>query len=163
MNNDESHQNKVLEFAKSMNDAESGNAIHFDTLKMVMSILKNGYDNGTKYPLKSADVSTLMLVAKHPNKLMNFYSFRTILENGSFTYVANKLVNLGLIEIVVSKEDKRKKALVLTDEGMTEVLRLREVLNKHLDKKISKLTDEERMLFLESMAEIRNLALKMVD
>ncbi len=148
-------------FRNRMKENDVSNVLHFDTMKMLLGVLKSGYNNETEYPIKAADISTLIMIDKYPGELMNFYSFRLNLENGSFTYVANKLENLGLIKMVVSPEDKRKKSLVLTVEGQREVNRLREKLNSHIEKKLDVLTNEDREDFLKSMNTIRELTLKM--
>ncbi len=163
MNQEVSQEAKDKGYIKRVNENGVSNTLHFDTMKMLMGVLKSGYNNETEYPIKAADISTLIMIDKFPGELMNFYSFRSNLENGSFTYVANKLENLGLIKMVVCPEDKRKKFLVLTEEGQTEVNRLREKLNSHIEKKLSILSEDDRKLFLDSMNIIRELTLKMLD
>ncbi len=145
------------------NKKDISNTMHFDTAKTLIRVLKYGYNNETIYPLKAADISTLIMIDKFPNQLMHFYSFRLDLENGSFTYVANKLENIGLIQMVISEEDKRKKFLVLTEEGKKEVIRLRIKLNSHIEKKLSVLSEEDRLQFSEAMNTIRGLTLKLLE
>ncbi len=150
-------------YLQRVEKTDISNTMHFDTAKTLIRALKSGYSTETVYPLKGADISTLIMIDKFPNRLMNFYSFRLNLENGSFTYVANKLENLGLIQMVISEEDKRKKFLVLTEEGQKEVNRLKENLNYHIEKKLSVLSDEDRLQFSEAMNTIRGLTLKLLE
>ncbi len=158
-----SNKAKVENFIQRKRENNESNVLYFDTIKMVMGVLKHGYDNETKYPIKGVDISTLITIDKFPKELMHFYSNRLNLENGSFTYVANKLEKLGLIKMEVSQEDKRKKFLVLTEDGQNEVNRLREKLNKHIETRLSVLSEEDRVLFKSSMDNIRELTLKMLE
>lgn len=143
-----------------INKKESPYAIHFDTIKMLMGKLWYGYENGTEYPIKGDDINALMLIDKYPKEQMHFYSSRVNLKNGSFTYVANKLEKLELIEIIVCEDDKRKKEIILTEKGNIEVNRLRKKLNEHIEVRLSCLDENDKIKFLNSMDILREIAFK---
>ncbi len=139
---------------------ELKNAMYYETLKMVQGILSRGIEDKPPYPLKPIDSGALLFIGMFPNKPMSFYSEKLNIENGSFNYVAKKIEELGLVNIVLDKDDKRKKVFILTEKGQEEVLRTRLVMNQHIENKLKVLTDEERELFSTSLSNLRMLAKK---
>ncbi len=136
------------------------NAMYYETLKMVQGILLRGIENESPYQLKPVDSGALLFIGMFPNKPMCFYSEKLNIENGSFNYVAKKIEELGLANIVQDEEDKRKKMFVLTEKGKEEVLRTRRVMNQHIENKLQVLTEEEKELFATSLSNLRMLAKK---
>lgn len=136
------------------------NTMYFDTLKMLQGILTKGLENASEYPLKKIDNVTLLYIAFFPNQPMSFYSEKLNIENGSFNYIANKIMELGLVEIVQHEEDKRKKVLVLTKKGHEEVLRTQRDLDKHIENRLKVLSEVDRELFDTTLNTLRELAEK---
>lgn len=132
----------------------------FDTLQMLIGKLTMGYENESAYSIKGVDIKTLILILIYPNRPMCFYSKKLNMENGSFNYVAKKLSDLNLAEIVPDSYDKRKKIFVLTEEGKKEAIRLRRKLNAHIEMILASLSDSEKELFYSSMSNLNELALK---
>ncbi len=148
---------------KNLYSDEYKYVMYFDTIVTLKRILVKDCDAKGKfdYGIKGLDISALILIGSIPNKPMNFYSFKLNIENGSFNYIANKLHNLGFIDVIHDKKDKRKKFLVVTDKG-TEVLTYhRKLMNDHIEQKLECLNEEERLLFASSLNTIRALALKL--
>ncbi len=137
-------------------------ATQFDTVLILKRTLMKDYEGKSEYPIKGLDISTLLLIGLFPNQPMSFYSYKLNLENGSFNYIANKIEKLGLVEIVKDEIDKRKKVLVLTEAGEVEFIEQRRNMNKHIENKLSILSEEDRNLFIETLNTARRLALKLV-
>ncbi len=135
----------------------------FDTLLMLKRILTRDCKSENKYGIKGIDINALLLIAKFPNNALCYYSHKLNMEMGSFNYIVNKLEKLGLVSVIKDCEDKRSKKLILTEKGSEEMLYQRGTLNEHIKDKFSKLTDEERELFISSMKMVRNIALKLVE
>ncbi len=135
----------------------------FDTIEMMRRLLTKSYKSDSKYLLKKIDIITLLLVGYFPHKSMSFYSHKLNLEKGSFTYISKKIQDLGLIDLVQHKTDKRKKVLVLTKKGEDEVIRLRSKLNNHISDTLSVLNEEEISQFFESMEVLNNLFKKIYE
>lgn len=155
------NENDILDhekFSRAMIECEEFFYVRqFDTIQMMRKVLTKSLKSNVDYPLKKIDINTLLMVGYNPYKSMSFFSQKVNVENGSFTYVANKLENLGLIELVQDKEDKRKKVLVLTKEGQEVVISLRKNLNDHIENNLSKLTIEEKKSFFNCMATMREI------
>ncbi len=137
-------------------------AMQFDTVLMLKRTLIKDYESESKYPIKGLDINTLLLIGLFPNQPMSFYSYKLNLENGSFNYIANKIEKLGLVEIVKDENDKRKKVFVLTQAGETELIYQRTQMNAHIERKLSILSDEDRVMFLQSIETARALAKKII-
>lgn len=134
--------------------------MHFVTLQALLRILIREHESKTTYPIKRADIKTLLLISSFPEKPMSFYSKKLNIEEGSFSYIAKKIQKLGLVDIVTDEKDKRKKYFILTEDGEVETLRLRKNMNKHIENKLSCLNHDEREIFSNSMNELRKICKK---
>ncbi len=137
-------------------------AMQFDTVLMLKRTLVKDYVSESEYPIKGLDINTLLLIGLFPNQPMSFYSYKLNLENGSFNYIATKIEKLGLVEIVKDENDKRKKVFILTPAGEDELVKQRKNMNTHIEKKLSILSEEDRLKFLESIETARVLARKII-
>ncbi len=135
----------------------------FDTLNMLLKSIIKDFEYNQVYPLKYLDFLTIVLIGHMPNKPMSVYSQKLNIENGSFNYIANKVEEFGLVNIVIDENDKRKKFLVLTEKGIAENARLRTNLDEHIEKKLSRFTEDEKELFIQSTNNLRELAIKMKE
>ncbi|MFV0520129.1 MAG: MarR family winged helix-turn-helix transcriptional regulator [Lachnospirales bacterium] len=152
--------NKDNDYDELMKNENLLNVISYDTLKMSVGILIKDFHHNSKYNLKPIDNGALLYIAIFPNKPMCFYSEKLNIEKGSFNYIAKKIEDMGLANIITDEKDKRKKIFVLTDEGKEEVLATRKELNSHIEKKLSVLSDEDREIFNRSMLNLREIAKK---
>lgn len=104
--------------------------------------------NGDFFPdislnLKKADTKTLMQIKFSEGKPMSYYCSKVELEHGSFTYIADKLENKGLLERVHIDGDRRKKILKLTEEGRIFSDEIHSQFCRHLSEKLNLLNDRE--------------------
>ncbi len=136
-------------------------ATQFDTVLMLKRALTKDFESESEYPIKGLDINTLLLIGLFPNQPLSFYSYKLNLENGSFSYIANKIEKLGLVEIVKDVNDRRKKVFVLTEKGDAEVVRQRTQMNDHIEKKLSVLSEEDRQRFFVAIETARELARKL--
>lgn len=132
--------------------------MHFDTISMLRKKLIRNFDSKTEYPIKPVDSRALLYIGLWPNQPMKFYSDKLNLEQGSFSYVCNKIKALGLVDIIVDEEDKRQKKFILTKEGQQEVLRSRLELDNHIESELSNLDIASRDKFFKLMSELRAIA-----
>lgn len=82
------------------------------------------------------------------------------LEKGSFTPVANRLIQYDYIEKVCSKEDKRVSYLILTEKGQEFVDRLYEGIKKHIQKKLEILGEDEREVYFAAIRLVLSISKK---
>jgi MarR family transcriptional regulator, organic hydroperoxide resistance regulator len=83
------------------------------------------------------------------------------LEKGSFTPVARRLMEAGLVESVVDEKDRRRTLLRLTVEGTALDARMHEHLTREFAEKIGMLSTSEQRTFFASLQKIRDLLDKM--
>jgi len=93
--------------------------------------------------IKKNEMKTLFAISNNPNKPMKYYVEIIDMENGSFTYLADKLVNKGLIRKEQAKEDKRITVLNLTKKGEEVTSSLKSNFEAHISKLLSTLSEDD--------------------
>ena len=83
----------------------------------LMNYLMGSFKPQLDTPIKKNEIKTLIELAVHPNMPMSFYIDVVAMEKGSFTYLADKLEEKGLVERIHAKDDRRKIVLSLTETG----------------------------------------------
>lgn len=108
------------------------------------------------YNLTHLQFSILMNLYKNNISTQKEMLKNTYGDEASITRILDRLEAKGYIKRVRSEEDKRKKKLVLTDEGielMTEIIKYTGYINNELAKDLNK--DEEKE-FLRLLQKVHN-------
>ena len=92
--------------------------------------------------IKKNEIKTLLELDVNPNMPMKHYIDAVDMEKGSFTYLADKLEEKGLIERVHAKEDRRKITLSLTEDGSALARELQNQFHNHVTELIGVLGEE---------------------
>lgn len=79
------------------------------------------------------------------------------LEKGSFTPIANRLINWGYIVRENDSFDKRKSLLVLTDSGREFAIEVRSARSHKFSDQVEKLSSAERKQFFSSLQRLQDL------
>jgi MarR family 2-MHQ and catechol resistance regulon transcriptional repressor len=131
------------------------------------SIIENAYfkafEESADYPthLNHTHVRTMIFLKFQGEKPMSAVSNKLNMEKGSFTPVANHLIELGYIERIPDPRDKRVCNLRLLDRG--EEL-TNEIIAKHnifADKMLEHLTEDEKKRYFEAIVLINDFTLRM--
>jgi len=85
------------------------------------------------------------------------------LEKGSFTPIANRLLEWGFVTREVDPEDRRRQVLRLTDPGREFAERLRERRGARFREQVGKLTKAERRQFFQALERPEGLLVEMND
>ena len=86
---------------------------------MIEKVYFKGFEGTCDFPfhLNQTHIKTLMTLKFEGENPMSVISDKLNLEKGSFTPVANSLIDLGLIEKTPDCKDKRVYNLHLTEKG----------------------------------------------
>jgi len=109
----------------------------------MMRALRCGFTPEIGIPLNHTEFRTLMELYFHPGMPMKHYAHAAGVEYGSFTYLADKLEEKGLIRRC-SAQDKRCTTLCLTPEGIRGTEKLRAQFDAHAAARLEALSAEER-------------------
>lgn len=120
-------------------------ATKLQILPEFLKTLSKGFSH-TEYKgikLKKTEFHTLYEMRYYEGRPMSYYCEKVDLENGSFTYLADKLEKKGLIKRVFVEGDRRKKVLMLTDIGK-ELTELEcKNFDEHIAEKLKRLEKRE--------------------
>jgi DNA-binding MarR family transcriptional regulator len=122
---------------------------------------KGFQDIDLPYKFSTSQIKTLINLDTDEDMTMSEVSKRLNIEKGSFTPVANKLIDLGCIEKKRSTEDKRISYLVLTDKGSEYVKILWQEVSSRIEEKLRILSEEERDAYFASMSFIVSITKKL--
>lgn len=122
---------------------------------------KGFQDIDLPYKFSGSQIKTLIHLDNDEDMTMSEVSRRLNIEKGSFTPVANKLIDLGCIEKKRSADDKRISYLVLTDKGRDYVKVLWDGVSDKIDNKLRILSNEERDAYFASISYIVSITKKM--
>ena len=110
-------------------------------LPMMLGVLLEGYVLETPVKLNFSEIKTLMFLQKNEGNPMTDYSKKVGLTRGSFTAVADRLEEKGLIERATVSDDRRINALLLTQEGKRVARKIGDHFNQHIAGKVARLDD----------------------
>ena len=85
------------------------------------------------------------------------------LEKGSFTPIANRLIEWGFVTREVDPNDRRRQVLRLTDPGREFAELLRERRGARFREQVDKLTKTEKRQFFQALERLEGLLVKMND
>lgn len=100
-------------------------------------------------------IKTIMMLSFHKGGSMTCVSDWVELEKGSFTPVANRLVELGYVE-KKSCTDRRKARLILTEKGEAFAQAVKQKHLEVLKNKLSAFTDKEYKDFLRALSALHD-------
>jgi DNA-binding MarR family transcriptional regulator len=112
-------------------------------LPMHYNSLLDGIEIKIPVKLNFSEGKTLMFLYKHEGNPMSEYSKKVGLTKGSFTAVADRLEEKGLIKRVTVSDDRRKNALILTEEGKSIAKETDSLFKQHILNKIAHLRKED--------------------
>jgi DNA-binding MarR family transcriptional regulator len=119
----------------------------------MMRALRCGFTPDIGIPINHTEFRTVMELYFNPGMPMKHYARTAGVEYGSFTYLADKLEEKGLIRRC-SAQDKRCTTLCLTPEGTRSAEELRAQFDAHAAARLEALNAEERA---ELKAAVRTL------
>lgn len=135
----------------------------FNVLMDLRTALMEGFAPDINYKLKSSEYKTLLVVQMHDDKAMNWYSKKLGIEQGSFTYIVEKLEKKDLLKRVVVSSNSRSKKLVLTQEGVELAGTLARQFEEHLTNKTKLLDINESQQLSDCLASLETLYSQLVD
>ena len=112
-------------------------------------------------PLKATQAKVLLLIETLQGGTMTQFSHMAGLKKGSFTSVADSLIEAGYVERGSDPKDRRKVILRLTPAGKNVARQLTARLERHLNRKLSRLNTAERRELMELFAVISRFADKL--
>ena len=112
-------------------------------LPMFIGTLLKNYDPKLSIKLNPSEENTLMFVNRHSGEPMTEYSKKISISKGSFTYVADRLEQKGLITRVPFTNDRRKNMLQLTDIGKKLAQEIITQHNEHIARKLTHLSQNQ--------------------
>ncbi len=124
----------------------------FDTLHFFIKKLAEGFRPSADIYLKKSEGRTLLQIKMNEGKPMKYYCEKMDMENGSFTYLADKLEEKGCIKRVTLKSDRRVKGLYLTEEGHRISAEVDQQFERHIESKLENLSKED-LVVLDSFLE----------
>ncbi|MDF2594274.1 MAG: transcriptional regulator [Clostridia bacterium] len=112
-------------------------------------------------PLSKSHIKTLMFLRFEGTVSMTHISQKVELEKGSFTSVAQYLIDLGYVEKIKLPKDKRMTLLTLTSLGQAITERIMKEHHQHIEKQLDKLSPEEKNVFLSAVDLLLGLSTKL--
>ncbi|HPQ46674.1 MAG TPA: MarR family transcriptional regulator [Clostridia bacterium] len=113
--------------------------------------------------LNKTHLKTLLYIKFEKNPKMSLISSRMGLEKGSFTPVAQKLLELGYITKNKTDRDRRKSILLLTEKGKKAAEEYEKAHLEFLEQKFSQLSDEESAKLHDSLETVLVFTRKLLE
>jgi DNA-binding MarR family transcriptional regulator len=111
--------------------------------------------------LKPKEYHLVTMLMQKPNRPLHEYAHHIGLEKGSFTYLVQVLELKGLLTRLDDENDRRKKTLVLTDEGKSLAITLDKQFNDHINHVLSDLSKDEKEKLDEAFETIKSILPKL--
>jgi DNA-binding MarR family transcriptional regulator len=119
------------------------------------TFIKDFEDNyETPEYLNKTHLRTLLYIKFEQNPKMSLISGKMGLEKGSFTPVAQKLIELGYITKNKTDKDKRKSILLLTEKGKRTANEYEKAHLEYLEEKLSVLEEDDRKSLMDAFETI---------
>ena len=103
----------------------------------------------------------LYKLKEHGDLSMGNMADETQIVGPQMTHSADKLIDLGLIERTFDTSDRRKVMIRLTENGISTMSRIDNVMRHHIKDGLKTLTDDELQTLAESLENIDQLMSKM--
>lgn len=114
--------------------------------RSIISIFFKNFENTFELPegLNFTQVKAAMILHCHGSMTMSELSRMLVIEKGSFTTVAAKMIKKEIIKKEQSPEDKRVYNIVLTQKGIKLTSRLKDEHLKYMSESLSQLQEHEQ-------------------
>lgn len=146
-----------------MDDKESLKSI-FELRSIIENVYFRAFESSSNLPIKlnHTHIKTLMILNFEGEKSMSVISDKVNLEKGSFTSVANSLIELGFVHKIRDTEDKRVFNLTLTSKGQEFAGEFAKNHLAYMVQKLECLTNDEKICYFASIQIINNITRKML-
>ncbi|MBI9107887.1 MAG: MarR family transcriptional regulator [Spirochaetales bacterium] len=137
----------------------------FDLKRLMDKIYFKDYEKTYKLPegLNFTHVKAVMILRFQGHCTMSQLSSLILLEKGSFTPVAARLMEQGVIRKEHSPEDKRVQNLVLTDIGKELADRISKTHIAYTQAVIARLDPDEQMEYLHLIGKLNKMNKKLLE
>ena len=117
--------------------------------------------SATDVPLKVTQRKVLIIIEMLQGATMTHISHMAGLKKGSFTTVADSLIEAGFLERGEDPKDRRKVILRLTPEGKGVAQRIIHRIELHLERKLSRLEPSQRRELMDAFMVLSRYADKL--
>ena len=138
-------------------------AKELDIFLEMMRILSEDFRPKVNIQLKKIEFKTLMEIKFAEGNSMSYYCEKVSLENGSFTYLADKLEQKGFIERIYDEADRRKKVLILTEKGKEVTDAAHRQFEQHLTDKLDLLDAADKDTLIATIATLKEIKSKIEE
>lgn len=138
-------------------------AKELDIFPEIMKVLAEDFKPNIGIPLKKVEGKALMEIKFSEGRPMSYYCEKVSLENGSFTYLADKLEEKGFIERIDDAADRRKKVLVLTPKGKEATDEIHAQFQNHLMSKLAVLDDRDKEILMDTIGRLKEIKSKIKE
>lgn len=111
--------------------------------------------------INMTQMRTMVILSIHGPMAMSVLSKIMLLEKGSFTPIAKKLIKLSYLEKISDETDKRKSLLKVTEKGSKLAEDYKSSHIKYIRKVLSKLTKEEQEVYLKHIDIVNSINMKL--
>lgn len=146
------------------NDSERLKAI-FSLRSMIEKVYFKSYECSRHFQvdLNHTHIKTLMILKFEGESSMSAISDKLNLEKGSFTPVANKLINYDFIEKIIDPKDKRVYNLRLTEKGCDFSEEFSRNHIEYINGLLDCLSENEKNLYLAAIELVDSMTMKIYD
>ena len=144
---------------KSINRTE----LFVSVMPLLMKTLFKGFTPDLPLPLNDSEGRVLMLVYRMEGLPMKEYTLGMAMNKGTLSRVVDKLVHKGYMKRLPQNHDRRILVLKLTQDGKSAVKKLEGSLSRHVEQKLSCLTNDERVQFNQAINYITLVTKKIND
>ena len=129
---------------------------------MIEKVYFKEFETSFAFPTKlnQSHINTMMILRFESEGSMSMISDKLNMEKGSFTPVADKLIQLGFIEKIPDHKDKRVFNLFLTDSGRDFTSEFCEGHNAYMKKILECLSENEKELYFAAIQLVNNITKK---
>lgn len=138
-------------------------AKELDIFLEMMRILSEDFRPKVTIRLKKIEFKTLMEIKFSEGNSMSYYCEKVSLENGSFTYLADKLEKKGVITRIYDETDRRKKVLILTEKGKEVTDAVHRQYERHLTDKLNLLDAADKGTLIATIATLKKIKSKIEE
>ncbi|MDF2942760.1 MAG: transcriptional regulator [Herbinix sp.] len=133
-----------------------------DLRSMIEKVYFKEFEGTFDFPfrLNHTHIKTLMTLKFDGEKPMSVISDKLNLEKGSFTPVANNLIELGFIEKVLDRKDKRVFNLYLTEKGRDFTMDFCQRHHDYVNKLLEALSEDEKERYFTAIELINDITSK---
>lgn len=130
---------------------------------MIEKVFLREYEESSDFPanLNNTHIKAMMFLKFEGEKSMSMVSDKLNMEKGSFTPVANHLIELGYVEKIPDSKDKRVFKLRLKEQGNAIASEVCITHNAYVKKLLECLSEDEKDSYFKAVELINDLTIKM--